>query len=1134
MKINRLLLLLAMVTVITPFDLFGQHKNQTKEQNNKVSMMRHGRDFHSKTVVFKIKPEFKSLFENKDGALNAFGKFKTEINITTIKKRFPTVNSPKKEHNDQGQKLVDLSLVYELKYSGNFTIDQVIKKINQTGLVSYSEPSFINHILYIPNDPYADTVTYPGAKEWVYLYPMQFYKAMDITQGDTNMVIGIVDTGTNYNHEDLTNSIKYNYADPINGADDDNDGYTDNFRGWDMGMNDNDPYATGNEHGTMVSGCAAATMDNNKGITGTGGKCKYLPVKATTDDPNSALIGGYDGLVYAVQHNCKVVNLSWGGVGSPSQYDQDVIDYAAINYDAVVVAAAGNDYQENDYYPASYEHVLSVAATQLYYDTTLKKTVEGKADFATYSYHVDVVAMGRKITSTMNDGTYVTGCCVGSSFASPLVAGAAALVRTKFPSLTALQVAERLRVTADPLNDSIPQNIYFKQEKLGKGRINIYRALTDSVLPSIRMISNQISNKYSKYAFSGDTALLVCKFRNYLQKTTNATATVTVVSGNASVVQGSYSIGVVNTLDSAMNGASPFKLYISPTAQLDEEILLRIGYADPASGYTDYQYFKVFVNPSYINIDTNQVTVTVTSNGRIGFVDDYSSIGIGVMYKGINILSESGLMIGTNATKVSDCIRSNPASTVDHDFSYIQNQKYTKLSEGDEAARAILTDTNSTSPIGITVEQRTYAYGQSPDDKYVIIEYDVTNVSGTTIDSIYVGLFSDWDILNYGYNKANWSSADSMGYVYYTGAGGIYAGTCLLTNNAPACYSIENGNTGGTNLNPNDGFTTAEKFYSLSHGIGRAAAGGSGVGYDVSQVVGAGLRNLLANEKRTVAFAILVGDNLTDLRTSAQRARKQFKYFNTSPTPVIATQDFCKGDTVDVTIAPTNGSKFNFYSNPTSSSPVYTGSSYSLSKLVESDTIYVRGTDSLFESENVMAKIIIHTDLKANFSFAPHTIDLGVVPYGFFISTSQNASKINWNMGDGKKYYDTSEVLHEYTSKGNYNVVLTAKSIYNCIDSISQVVKVIGLSPLNPDAKDGVLLYPNPASDYLNIQFDLASPQQVTIQILNSIGQQVEFINAEKVQNSNYVISFEGKEQGVYYAKINLGEKIITRKFTIE
>jgi hypothetical protein len=904
-----------------------------------------------------------------------------------------------------------------------------------------------------------------------------------------------------------------------------------------MGMNDNDPYATGNEHGTMVSGCAAATMDNQKGIVGIGGKCKYLPVKATTDDPNSSLIGGYDGLVYAVQHNCKVVNLSWGGVGSPSQYDQDVIDYAAINYDAVVVAAAGNDNQENDYYPASYEHVLSVAAVQMYYDSTLKKTVEGKADFATYSYHVDVVAQGRKITSTMNDGTYVTGCCVGSSFSSPLVASAAALVRTKFPSLTALQVAERLRVTADPLNDSIPQNIYFKQEKLGKGRINIYRALTDSVLPSIRMISNQISNRYGNNAFAGDTALLVCKFRNYLQKTTNATASVSVISGNASIVQGAFNIGVLNTLDSTMNNGTPFKILISPTAQLDEQLVIRIGYADPSSGYTDFQYFNLVVNPSYINIDTNQVTMTVTSNGRIGFVDDNSTIGVGLVYKGQNILSESGLMIGTGPTKVSDCVRSSPPPNVDHDFTYIQNQKYAKLSEGDKGARTILTDTNSTSRIGLKVEQRSYAFAKSPDDKYIIVEYDITNISGNKIDSIYVGLFSDWDIQNYGYNKANWSSPDSMGYVYYTGVGGIYAGTCLLTNNSPICYSIENGNTGGTNINPNDGFTTVEKFYALSHGIGRAAAGGSGVGYDVSQVVGGGFRNLLANEKRTVAFAIIVGDNLTDLRTSAQRARQQFRYYNTSPTPIVAVQNFCKGDTVDVTIAPTNGSKFNFYSTPVSTTPIYTGPSYSINKLYQSDTLFVRGTDSIFESGNVMAKIIVHSDLKANFSFAPQTIDLGVVPYGFFISTSQNASIVNWNMGDGNKYNDTTEVLHKYTSPGNYNVVLTAKSIYNCMDSISQLVKVIGVSAVNPampDAKDGVLLYPNPAQDFINIQFALATPQQVSIQILDAVGQEVDYIKGETVQNSNYVISFEGKEKGMYYAKINLGEKIITRKFTIQ
>ena len=117
-------------------------------------------------------------------------------------------------------------------------MESAINKILSTGLVEYAEPHYVYEILdaYNPNDPRADT-TNAQFSQW-HLKKIKAYQAWGIQQGDTNIVIGISDTGTDLNHAELNSSIKKNYADPINGLDDDGDGFSDNYYGYDLGEED--------------------------------------------------------------------------------------------------------------------------------------------------------------------------------------------------------------------------------------------------------------------------------------------------------------------------------------------------------------------------------------------------------------------------------------------------------------------------------------------------------------------------------------------------------------------------------------------------------------------------------------------------------------------------------------------------------------------------------------------------------------------------------------------------------------------------------------------------------------------------------------------------------------------------------
>ncbi|MFN7015398.1 MAG: S8 family serine peptidase, partial [Bacteroidia bacterium] len=271
----------------------------------------------------------------------------------------------------EGETLTDLSLIFECYYYSVKDEYYIIRKLLQSEMFEYVEPFYLPELCFQPNDQML---------QLQYALPLiKAFDAWNIHQGDTNVVIGITDTGIDLNHPDLLPNIKINYADPINGIDDDGDGYTDNYYGWNTGDNNHIVSST-SHHGVHVAGISSAVVNNGIGIAGSGFKCKFLPVKIA--DSNGMLTGAYDGIVYAADKGCTVINCSWG---SPefSRFAQDIINYATLNKNSLVIAAAGNNNNDIKFYPAAYDYVLSVAATS--YD-------DSKWSNSSFGYYVDISA----------------------------------------------------------------------------------------------------------------------------------------------------------------------------------------------------------------------------------------------------------------------------------------------------------------------------------------------------------------------------------------------------------------------------------------------------------------------------------------------------------------------------------------------------------------------------------------------------------------------------------------------------------------------------------------------------------------------------------------------------------------------
>jgi gliding motility-associated-like protein len=399
-------------------------------------------DYYSDRLFIKVKGEFKNSFtlDNDQKVTKLFSKTKV-IGILPVSKH-PLLSS-----------------TYEIVFEKEIILDSLILQLLQLEQIEYAEKVPIYKLFFTPNDPLYST-------QWN-LSKIQADLAWNLSQGCTNVKVAVTDDGFLLTHEDLINQWHINPGEIAgNGIDDDANGYIDDWRGWDAANNDNDPSATAPTnsfftHGTHVAGIIAGQTHNSKGIAAIGYNCKMIPVKIGLS-PNSSLTGAFQGLDYAINASgCDVVNMSWGGGGWSATY-QTLFNIAKAK-GIICVAAAGNSNTSTPMYPASYNHVISVAASA---------STDARASFSNFGSTIDVTAPGVGIPSCLAGATNAYGNLSGTSMASPLVAGLCALMKCYNP-MPADSIEACLKRTCDNINAQNPSFI----GQLGAGRINAFQAL---------------------------------------------------------------------------------------------------------------------------------------------------------------------------------------------------------------------------------------------------------------------------------------------------------------------------------------------------------------------------------------------------------------------------------------------------------------------------------------------------------------------------------------------------------------------------------------------------------------------------------------------------------------------------------
>ena len=448
-------------------------------------------------------------------------------------------SSPITSNDSQNQNAPDNTNNVILAQSPNTpNSTQSVDKVNVATSTTISDSPLLNKSPSLSNSPDAPQVEYhllgttndPWLNQNWAMSKVQVDRAWDLTIGSSNIAVAVIDSGFELNHQDLknrwfTNTDESGQTSPgdfcwtgtpqdksTNNCDDDQNGYIDDYRGYDFVNLDNEPQSgttnpsgEATHHGSMVAGVIGATANNNAGSAGIDQSAKILPLQVFTDDGQADTSTVTAAIDYATDMGAKVINLSLGADTNDNTLRSAI--NRAQNNGVVVVVASGNCALNDEQmcnnlptpgrmtYPALYPEVIAVGATD---------ANDNRASFSSYGPQLDLVAPGSAVGPLPvyhngADNYYANGS--GTSFSAPLVAGLASILISQNPSASISEIENTLTKSTDTtpeMNSNTFSNLY------GFGRINAHKA---TLLALAKNQTNRLGSELTKVSLPAVGAL---------------------------------------------------------------------------------------------------------------------------------------------------------------------------------------------------------------------------------------------------------------------------------------------------------------------------------------------------------------------------------------------------------------------------------------------------------------------------------------------------------------------------------------------------------------------------------------------------------------------------------------------------
>lgn len=467
----------------------------------------------------------------------------------------------------------NLENIYLLKTQSTDTdISGMVEDYKESPAVEYAEPNYVAHLNTTPNDA-------KYSQQWAH-QNTEAESGWEINTGGSDVIIAVIDSGVDYDHEDLKDNI-WKDADGNPGkdfVDIKTSSYTDKgyvlFSDEDYTEIDYKPKGY-HGHGTHVAGIAAAKGNNSLGVAGVCYDCKIMPVRAGFAISDNTYVYGLfevddiaSAIKYAADNGADVINLSFGGLTSSGAETIAEVINNAYSEGAIIVASAGNEQTEDKTYcyPAALDNVIAVGATAK--DDT-------KAYYSNYGDWVDVFAPGGDSTkdsgilstvptsgfladSSGYSSSYQGEALEGTSMASPYVAGLAGLIISQYPDYTQSEIKAKITSSADNI-DSLNSGY---SGKLGSGRVNIFNSLLADEDPAFEVVSavaSESSGDGDGMLEEDEEASLNVEIKNTGGDAYSLQGTLSTEDSDISISTSSYEYGTIKKDGSLSNSASPFK-----------------------------------------------------------------------------------------------------------------------------------------------------------------------------------------------------------------------------------------------------------------------------------------------------------------------------------------------------------------------------------------------------------------------------------------------------------------------------------------------------------------------------------------------------------------------------------------------
>ncbi|MBN2316290.1 MAG: DUF4347 domain-containing protein [Sedimentisphaerales bacterium] len=539
-------------------------------------------------------PSLQSLFDSWSVA-------NTQSSFAEFNDSYKTLTTSPTDIVIEYDKFEDLGKVFQVQLPMNTDLRAAITAFSNAPEVEYAEPVYVYRLDMIPNDPQFN-------QQW-YLHNTGQYdladadvdapEAWDIDPGTTHPIIAIIDTGVDLDHPDLDDHIWHNVDEQVGDAnndgapgfagfdddgdglidedsegrqpgepgysndlvdDDDENGYIDDFFGWNWIDGNNNPQDD-HGHGTHCAGIAAAETNNGIGIAGMCPNAQIMALKAFQATGTASNADIAQAIEYAYQNGADVISMSFGGPESSLIRDALELAYSR----CVLVAAAGNGGErEGLRYPAQYPYVIGVGATDIQWNRDSGSYEEVIASF-TNTKNADIYAPGVNIRSTLLDDTYASW--TGTSMATPIVAGIAGLVVSEYSGgfwNSDLYQAQLLNAGETQVQKRIQSLVLAVGD-----RISSELALTSTPEPNLSLESYVIDDSRGDgdgLADAGEIVDIYLTIRNIYGNATDVTATLSTTDAMATVIDGNADYGTIGPQASDDNTGDPITVQISPDA----------------------------------------------------------------------------------------------------------------------------------------------------------------------------------------------------------------------------------------------------------------------------------------------------------------------------------------------------------------------------------------------------------------------------------------------------------------------------------------------------------------------------------------------------------------------------------------